>query len=102
MNTEVTLYISYDNYAASCLNDNDLDSFIEYLKDEDFFTYDEMTFKSQEDASTFCEGLFYGEDERAPLSKMVLWSNVENHQEWIDVLHKYDEGTLNEEDEDDF
>lgn len=94
MDTKVTLYISNDDAIASFLNDDDLCGFIEYLKDEPYFDYEVKEFNSQDEASKFCEGLCYNQDERAPLDKMILWSNYEGHTEYINVLKIYDEGNI--------
>lgn len=98
-NTPVTVYISNDDYAAKCYNDDSLYDFVEYLKDEDYFSYSIEEFKSTKDANLYLSGMSraYDEYERAPVEDMVLRSDRDCDLLWIKVLDKYERGEITDD-----
>ena len=87
---EYNVYVIKDSDLIRFIEDNDIEGFKSYLKDEETFCFDEpIKFETEKEALAFCSGLGYGVDERNPVERLPLRSFEEYDRPFIKEIKNY-------------
>ena len=87
---DIKVYVITDQTAIDLITDNDLDGFKAYLAEDDTLYFPEPeTFASEEEALSFCAGIGYGIDERAPIERLPLRSCEPADVPFIELIKQY-------------
>lgn len=89
-NRTIKVYMVNDKVAIQYIEDNDIDSFKDYLAEEEYLYFDEPeTFDTEAEAMAFCAGIGHGCDERATPTRFPLRSNVDIDLPFIELIEEY-------------
>lgn len=89
-NRTIKVYMVNDKVAIQYIEDNDIDSFKDYLAEEEYLYFDEPeTFDTEAEALAFCAGIGHGCDERATPTRFPLRSNVDIDLPFIELIEEY-------------
>ena len=84
------VYVITDKSAIEFIENNDIEGFRKYLKDEDTLYFEEaLQFETEKEALAFCAGLGYGVDDHNPVDRLPLRSFEEYDQPFIELIEKY-------------
>ena len=87
---EYNVYVIKDSDLIRFIEDNDIERFKSYLKEEETFCFDEpIQFETEKEALAFCAGIGYGVDERMPVERLPLRSFEEYDKPFIREIEKY-------------
>ena len=87
---EYKVYVIKDTDLIAFIEDNDIEGFKTYLKEEEAYTFDEpIQFDTEKEALAFCAGIGYGVDERMPVERLPLRSFEEYDQPFIEIIKKF-------------
>ena len=89
-NRTIKVYMVNGKVAIQYIEDNDIDSFKDYLAEEEYLYFDEPeTFDTEAEALAFCAGIDHGCDERATPTCFPLRSNVDIDLSFIELIEEY-------------
>lgn len=84
------VYVIKDRTAIDLIENNDVDTFRNYLVGEEYLMFDEpVVFETEQEALAFCAGLGYGVDDRLPVAKFPLRSFEEYDMPFIEAIENY-------------
>lgn len=86
MEKKFSVIIINDDCIESLINQNDFESFEEYVQDELYIDMEEYEFDTAEEMYAFLQGVFRGYDERSPCGIVALTSNNDYYDKYIKVL----------------
>lgn len=86
----IKIYVISEPAAIDFIEYGDLDGFAELLAEDDTLIFhDPEIFDTEEEAVAFTCGVGYGLDERAPASRAILRSDIEDDLPFIEVIENY-------------
>lgn len=84
------IYVIKDRTAIDLIENNDVDTFRNYLAGEEYLMFDEpVVFETEQEALAFCAGLGYGVDDHLPVEKFPLRSFEEYDKPFIEAIENY-------------
>lgn len=84
------IYVIKDRTAIDLIENNDVDTFRNYLAGEEYLMFDEpVVFETEQEALAFCAGLGYGVDGHFPVEKFPLRSFEEYDKPFIEAIENY-------------
>lgn len=86
MEKKLSVIIINDDYIESLIDQNDFESFEEYIHEESLIDMEEYEFDTEGEMIAFLQGVFRGYDERSPCGKVALTSNNDYNKRYIEVL----------------
>lgn len=84
------IYVIKDRTAIDLIENNDVDTFRNYLAGEEYLMFDKpVVFETEKEALAFCAGLGYGVDDHLLVEKFPLRSFEEYDKPFIEAIENY-------------
>lgn len=86
----INVYVISEPSVINLIEGGDLEGFKEELSvDDTLIFHDPETFDTEAEVVAFASGIAYGLDERAPASRAILRSDIEEDLPFIEAIENY-------------
>ncbi len=86
----INVYVISEPSVIDFIENGDLDGFKEELSiDDTLIFHDPETFDTEAEVIAFASGIAYGLDDRAPASRAILRSDIEEDLPFIEAIENY-------------